>query len=120
MESPPPPHPLLTPPRITGKKPGAVPTLANGPPTKTADTAVEVMDLKAVNLVDSARVPDYPAGPNRILYTAVALLAGLFVAIAIIVMLDLLNTKIKSPEDAEELLGLPVLGRMPALKGKGD
>lgn len=105
---------------VTGKKPEAVATIANEIAIQTADTAVEVMDLKAVNIVDSAQVPSVPSGPNRILYTAVALLAGLFVAIALIVMLDLLNTKIKNPEDAEELLGLPVLGRMPALKGKGD
>ena len=59
-------------------------------------------------------------GPNRIMYTAVAFLAGLFFAIALIVLLDMLNTTVKSPEEAEELLGLPVLGRMPSLKGKGN
>ena len=54
------------------------------------------------------------------MYTAVAFLAGLFFAVALIVLLDLIDTTVKSPEEAEELLGLPVLGRMPALKGKGN
>ena len=54
------------------------------------------------------------------MYTAVAFLAGLFFAVALIVLLDLIDTTVKSPEEAEELLGLPVLGRIPALKGKGN
>ena len=105
---------------VTGKKPEAVAQIANELAKQTADTAVEVMELKAVNIVDAAQVPNAPSGPNRIMYTAVAFLAGLFFAVALIVLLDLIDTTVKSPEEAEELLGLPVLGRMPALKGKGN
>jgi capsular polysaccharide biosynthesis protein len=103
---------------VTGKRPEAVAQIANELADQTADTAVEVMDLKAVNIVDPARIPTAPSGPNRVLYTGVAFLAGIFAAIALIVLLDLVNTRIKNPEEAEELLGLPILGRMPALKGK--
>jgi capsular polysaccharide biosynthesis protein len=103
---------------VTGKKPEAVAQIVNELAGQTADTAVEIMDLKAVNIVDAAQVPTAPSGPNRLLYTGVAFLAGIVVAIALIVLLDLLNTTIRNPEEAEELLGLPILGRMPALKGK--
>lgn len=105
---------------VTGKKPEAVAQIADELGKQTSDTAIEVMDLKAVNVIEAAQVPDTPSGPNRIMYTAVAFLAGLFFAIALIVLLDMLNTTVKSPEEAEELLGLPVLGRMPSLKGKGN
>lgn len=105
---------------VTGKKPEAVAQIANELANQTASTAVEVMDLKAVNIVDAAQVPQLPSGPNRVLYTAVAFLAGLFFAVALVVLLDLIDTTVKSPEEAEELLGLPVLGRMPSLKGKGN
>ena len=105
---------------VTGKKPEAVAQIANELAKQTADTAVEVMELKAVNIVDAAQVPSAPSGPNRIMYTAVAFLAGLFFAVVLIVLLDLVDTTVKNPEEAEELLGLPVLGRMPALKGKGN
>ena len=79
-------------------------------------TASDAMKLDAVNIIDRASVPDKPSGPNRVMYTAVALLAGLFVAIAIIVLQDMLDTTVKSGDDAEELLGIPVLGRMPKPK----
>jgi capsular polysaccharide biosynthesis protein len=105
---------------VTGKKPEAVAQIADELAGQTADTAIEVMDLKAVNIVDSAQIPAEPSGPNRLLYTGIAFLAGIFVAVALIVLLDLLNTKIRNPEEAEELLGLPMLGRMPTLKGKED
>ena len=105
---------------VTGKKPEAVAQIADELGKQTSDTAVEVMDLKAVNVIESAQVPDAPSGPNRVMYTAVAFLAGLFFAVALIVLLDLIDTTVKSPEEAEELLGLPVLGRMPSLKGKGN
>ena len=105
---------------VTGKNPEAAAQIANELANQTADVAVNTMDLKAVNIVDPARVPATPSGPNRAMYTAVAFLAGLFVAIALVVLLDLVNTTVKNPEEAEELLGLPVLGRMPSLKGKGN
>ncbi|MDR2673126.1 MAG: lipopolysaccharide biosynthesis protein [Coriobacteriales bacterium] len=105
---------------VTGKKPEAVAQIVDELAIQTANTAVGIMDLKAVNIVDSAQIPTEPSGPNRVLYTGVALLAGIFAAIALIVFLDLLNTRVKNPEEAEELLGLPILGRMPALKGKGN
>ena len=43
--------------------------------------------------------------------------SGLFSAIAIEVWSDMLNTKVRNADEIEELLGLPVIGRMPAVKG---
>ena len=102
--------------KVTGKDPNSVAKVADELAKQTSTICIEVMNLEAVNIVDSARVPTTPSGPNRVMYTLVAFLAGLFVAIAIIVLMDMLDTSIKSDEEAEELLGLPVLGRMPNVK----
>ena len=48
---------------------------------------------------------------------AVAFLAGLFIAIAIIVLMDMLNTRIRNEQEAVELLGVPVIGRFPEARG---
>ncbi len=42
---------------------------------------------------------------------------GIFLAIAIVVLSDMLNTKVRNAEEVEELLGVPVIGRMPTAKG---
>ena len=85
------------------------------------DNAANYSNLDAsqmmANVIDQATAPTAPSGPNRPMYIAVALLAGLFVAIAIVVVSDMLNTKVRNADEIEDLLGLPVIGRMPALKG---
>ena len=50
------------------------------------------------------------------MYTAVAFLAGLFLAVAIVVVLDIVNTRVRNAEEVEELLGVPVIGRIPVIK----
>lgn len=63
------------------------------------------------------RFPRIPRARPRAMYTAVAFLAGIFLAVAIVVVLDMLNTRVRNPEEAEELLGIPVIGRIPTIKG---
>ena len=72
----------------------------------------------AINIIDEAETPTTPSGPNRKLYVAVAAMAGLFVAVAIVVLQDMLNTRVRSEEMLEEITGLPIMGRIPMLKSE--
>ncbi len=101
---------------VTGENASAAAAIANGIATTTDEVAQEIMDIEAINVIDKAAVPDAPSGPPRMMYTAVAFLAGLFLAIAIVVLMDMLNTRVRKPEEIEELLGLPVIGRIPTIK----
>lgn len=102
---------------VTGESAQSVAIVANRL-AKTADeVAQEVMDVRSVNAIDQAVEPTVPSGPPRAMYAAVAFLAGIFLAVAIVVMLDMVNTRVRSAEEAEELLGLPVIGRIPTIKG---
>lgn len=101
---------------VTGKDPQGAASVADAMAKQVSNVAVEVMDLQAVNIVDSANVPTSPSGPKRTMYTLVAFLAGLFAAVAIVVLKDMLDMTIKSTDEIEDLLGLPVLGRMPYVK----
>ena len=38
-------------------------------------------------------------------------------AVAIIVVADMLNTKVRTADEVEEILGIPVIGRIPVVKG---
>lgn len=101
---------------VTGESAQSVAIIANKIAEVTDSVAREVMDIKSVNVVDQASEPGEPSGPPRLMYTAVALLAGLFLAVAIVVVMDMLNTRVRSAEEAEELLGLPVIGRIPTIR----
>ena len=102
---------------VTAGKPDAAAIVANEIATVLSTVAQDVMGVESVNVVDAAQVPTSPSGPPRTMYTAVAFLAGIFLAVAIVVLLDMLNTRVRNPEEAEELLGVPVIGRIPTIKG---
>lgn len=87
--------------------------VANTFATQLGTTAKRVMGVQAVNVVSPAEVPQDPSGPSRTLYTLVAFIAGLFVAIVIVVIRDMVNTRVRSEQEIEDLLQLPVIGRFP-------
>lgn len=102
---------------VTGDSPDGAAAVANAMATSVSTVAQDVDAAQAINVIDKAKVPEQPSGPNRKLYIAVAALAGLFAAVAIVVLLDMLNTRVRSVDDAVELLGVPVIGRFPVVKG---
>ena len=74
------------------------------------------MDIKSINVIDKAVEASAPSVPNRIMYTAVGFLAGLFIAIAAVVLMDMANTRVRNADELEELLSVPVIGRIPVIK----
>lgn len=98
---------------VTYTDPQLAAQVANTFATQLGTTAKRVMGVQAVNIVSPAEVPQSPSGPSRALYTLVALIAGLFVAIVIVVIRDMVNTRIRSDKDIEDLLQIPVIGRFP-------
>ena len=101
---------------VTGKSAQTAAIVANGLAETTDSVAREVMDVKSINVIDEAVEASSPSGPPRAMYTAVAFLAGIFLAIAIVVVMDMLNTRVRSADELEELLGVPVIGRIPTIK----
>ena len=101
---------------VTGKDPNQTAQIANQLADTLSDVAQDVMGVTSVNVVEQAEAPTSPSGPKRLMYTGVAFLAGLFIAIAIIVIIDMVDTRVRKPEEAGELLGLPVIGRIPRVK----
>lgn len=102
---------------VSGEDAETAAVVANKLAENASDVAQEVMNVQSVNVIDKAVAPSSPSGPNRPVYVVVAFMAGLFLAIAIVVLADMLNTKVRRTEEIEELLGIPVIGRMPAMKG---
>lgn len=101
---------------VTGRSAQNVALVANGLAETTDSVAREVMDVKAVNVIDKAVEATKPSGPNRILYTAIAFLVGIFLAAAIVVVMDMMNTRVRNAEELEEMLEVPVIGRIPKIR----
>ena len=101
---------------VTANDPRNAAEVANALVEATSRVASEVMQIEAVNVIDSAKTPTVPSGPRRTLYTAVGFMAGLFAAVAIVVIQDMLDTRIRNGQDVEELVGVPVVGHFPAVE----
>lgn len=69
-----------------------------------------------ISIVDHAEIPNDPFKPNLQLNLALGLLLGLFGGVALAFLLEYLDDSIKSPEDVENALGLPVVGVIPRLR----
>lgn len=103
---------------VTGPDPQTAADIVNRMMADVSDIARSVMNVQSVNPIDQAYAPTNPSGPSRLLYVAVAFLAGLFAAVVIVVVADMLNTRIKGPDDLEELIDVPVIGRIPTIEGR--
>lgn len=102
---------------VTGDNPQEVSSVANEIAASCSSVAVEVMDVDSVNVIDRAQAPANPSGPNRALYTAAAFVGGLFFSVGAVVLKDMLDTRVHDADQLEELLNIPVIGRVPAVKG---
>ena len=101
---------------VTGTDPKGVTDVANTLARTASKVAVEVMQIDSVNVIDVASVPTGRSGPPRTLYTLVGGMAGLFLAVAILVIADAADTRVRSGSDVEELIGLPVVGHFPVVE----
>ena len=101
---------------VIGTDPEEAASVANGLAGNASLVAQEVMDVESVNVIDPASAPEEPSGPSRLLYTLAAWVAGILLVVTAFVLADMLNTKIRGADDLEELLDVPVIGRVPAMK----
>ena len=74
------------------------------------ERATVIMDIENIQVIDKAIVPEEPATPNKLLNLAIALLLGLILGVGIVFLIEFLDNKIRTPEDVQQILGLPVLG----------
>ena len=89
--------------------------------TTIANTVREVAakKIKAVTKVDdvttleAAEVPKEPSSPNIKRNTLIGVIAGGVLAVISIIILEVLDDRVRRPEDIEDVLGLPLLGIVP-------
>lgn len=72
-----------------------------------------VMNTEAVNVVEEANLPIEQSSPKVLMNTAVGGAVGCFLAIAIVVLIYVLDDTIKNPDDIERYLGCSVLASIP-------
>ena len=78
-----------------------------------ARQVVKIMNIENVQIIDEA-VPNYnPIKPRPFLNITLSFILGLMLGVFVVFILEYLDTSVKTPEDIEKYLGLPVLGIIP-------
>lgn len=104
-------------------------TLARLAGTRDDDAAIDKMFVTQKNdlslrekayhatdrVIQAAGVPDEPLYPRKWRVLLYATLAGLFLAGCIALLLEYFDDRVTGSEEGERLLGLPTLGRIPAI-----
>lgn len=83
---------------------------------------IRVEENRAVGnarLVEDAQIPEWSVAPNRLSTLALGNLLGILLAIGTALVLDALNTSIKTVKQAKEVFGYTLLGIIPAF-GKSE
>ena len=72
--------------------------------------------INNINIVDEAEVSDSPSNINHIKDIAIFAFAGGVLAVMYVLLANMLDTTIKTPEDIEKGFGLPVLVSIPHIE----
>jgi uncharacterized protein involved in exopolysaccharide biosynthesis len=76
------------------------------------------LDTNNARVVEEATVPGLPVRPRKTFALIVSVLLGLGLGVAAVVGVEYFDRSVKSPEDVERVLGLPVIAVVPAFASR--
>jgi len=105
---------------VTDKDPVEAMNIANAIRESASNHIGNVMDIDAVNVVESANMPTKKAGPSYLKWTVIAGMLGVLLVCAMVLIKYLLDDTIKTSEDVERYLGLSTLAIIPTIETEAD
>ena len=87
--------------------------IANTVREVAAEKIKAVTKVDDVTTLESATKPSHPSSPNVKKNAVIGALAGVFLAIVGILVAEILDDRVRRPEDIEETLGMTLLGVVP-------
>ena len=90
--------------------------IANGLRNVAAEKIISVTKVSDVTTLDEAEVPQSPSSPNIRRNVLLGFIAGAGLMVVLMVVVEVLDDRVKRPEDVEELMGLTLLGVVPDIK----
>ena len=84
------------------------------------DNVKEFYGVENVHVVDAAEVPQSPCNINHAKDVVIFAAIGAVIAVMYILLANMLDNTIKTPEDIEDGLGLPVLATIPMIENFGN
>ncbi|MBC2722194.1 Wzz/FepE/Etk N-terminal domain-containing protein [Desulfosporosinus sp.] len=87
--------------------------IANSMANEFSKAVIDIKKVDSVSIVDTAVTPTHPVKPNKTLNILIAFVVGLMASVGLVFLLEYLDNTVKTSDDVEKLLGIPVLGVIP-------
>ena len=78
-----------------------------------------IMKVDSTSILDEAVLPTTPLAQNKVTKIAIAGILGMMVSVGLVFLFEYLDRSIKTADETEALLGVPVLGVIPKSKAEG-
>lgn len=98
---------------VDSKSPEEAQQLANTLRIVASEKIKEVTKVEDVTTIEEAKLPETPSSPNISRNVLLGALVGGFITVVMILLLELLDDRVRRPEDIEEVLGLVLIGTVP-------
>lgn len=100
---------------VKDKQPEEASRIANSLREVAAEKIVAVTRVSDVTTLEEARPATTPSSPNVRRNSLFGFLGGAVVTVIAVLLIELLDTRVKRPEDVEDVLQIPLLGVVPDL-----
>lgn len=94
--------------------------VANALTEALVDKISEIMKVDNITIVEYATVPLGASGPNRSKIVFIATAVGLIIAVGIVIILEFMDNTLRTSEDVEKSLGIPVLAQISKIETEED
>lgn len=79
---------------------------------RAAEVYKEIVEGGVVKTVNEAMVPTQPSSPNLLKNTLIGFALGLFLSCAVVIIAELVDTKIKPTDDLMQMYGIPLFAEI--------
>ncbi|MFL6057161.1 MAG: Wzz/FepE/Etk N-terminal domain-containing protein [Actinoallomurus sp.] len=85
---------------------------------KASDLRVTAANVSPGQIITDARLPTSPSDPSLLRYLPSGLVGGLLLGVVLAILLDRTDKRVRTAQDIERVLDLPVLVDIPAKRGR--
>jgi capsular polysaccharide biosynthesis protein len=103
---------------VTGGDPALTQSICNTLTTVFQKEVISIMKMDNVQVIDTASLPTYPISPNRERNVLIGVLLGIVLGAVLGLALEFLDRTVRTEEQIQTIMGVPVLGTVPRIKGK--
>lgn len=87
--------------------------IANKLPSVFSEEVKRITKASGVEVIDAALLPEFPINSDSFTKVAISAVLGMMVGLFVIFLIEFLDNKIKTPQDMQKHLEVPVLGVIP-------